>query len=165
MDRREPARGEASSAGKRQGSDREGAGLDHADDRSRRFSRALALPARPTASFFLWGPRQTGKSTLPRDTYPDATWIDLLRTDDFIRYRNHPALFREELLDAPKSRVVVIDEVQKVPALLDEVHWPIENRGLCFALCGSSARSVKRSHANLFGGRALCYELLGSVSA
>jgi hypothetical protein len=129
------------------------------------FSRALALPARPTASFFLCGPRQTGKSTLLRDTYPDATWIDLLRTDVFIRYRTHPALLREEGHDAPKSRIVVIDEVQKVPALLDEVHWLIENLGLCIALCGSSARSVKRGHANLFGGRALRYELLGLVSA
>ena len=127
--------------------------------------RALTLPARPTASFFLWGPRQAGKSTLLRDTYPDATWVDLLRTDDFVRYRTRPALLREELLDAPKRRVVVIDEVQKVPALLDEVHWLIENRRLCFALCGSSARRVKRGHANLLGGRALRYELLGFVSA
>jgi len=129
------------------------------------FQRELRLSARPSETFFLWGPRQTGKSSLLRATYPDATWIDLLRTDDFVRYRMRPALLREELLDAPRSRIVVIDEVQKVPALLDEVHWLIENRSLRFALCGSSARRVKRGHANLLGGRALRYELLGLVSA
>ncbi len=128
------------------------------------FRRALTLPARPSQTFFLWGPRQTGKSSLLRETYPDATWIDLLRTDDFVRYRTRPALLREELLDAARSRIVVIDEVQKAPALLDEVHWLIENRGLRFALCGSSARRVKRGHANLLGGRALRYELHGLVS-
>jgi predicted AAA+ superfamily ATPase len=128
------------------------------------FQRSLRLPTRPSQTFFLWGPRQTGKSSLLRETYPDATWIDLLRTDDFVRYRTRPALLREELLDAPRSRIVVIDEVQKAPALLDEVHWLIENRRLSFALCGSSARRVKRGHANLLGGRALRYELLGLVS-
>ncbi|HME69014.1 MAG TPA: AAA family ATPase [Myxococcota bacterium] len=129
------------------------------------FRRALQLPTRPTDTFFLWGPRQTGKSSLLRETYADAIWIDLLRTDDFVRYRLRPAILREELLDASPSRIVVIDEVQKVPALLDEVHWLIENRGLRFALCGSSARRVKRGHANLLGGRALRYELLGLVSS
>ena len=128
------------------------------------FHRALELPTRPSESFFLWGPRQTGKSSLLRETYPDAGWIDLLRTDDYIRYRTRPALLREELLDAPRSRIIVIDEVQKVPALLDEVHWLIENRRLRFGLCGSSARRVKRGHANLLGGRALRFELLGLVS-
>jgi predicted AAA+ superfamily ATPase len=128
------------------------------------FRRALALPTRPAETFFLWGPRQTGKSSLLHATYPDAAWIDLLRTDDFVRYRTRPALLREELLDAPRGRIVVIDEIQKVPALLDEVHWLIENRRLRFALCGSSARRVKRGHANLLGGRALRYELLGLVS-
>lgn len=129
------------------------------------FRRALRLPTRSSDTFFLWGPRQTGKSSLLRETYPAAIWIDLLRTDDFVRYRLRPAMLREELLDASPSRIVVIDEVQKVPALLDEVHWLIENRGLRFALCGSSARRVKRGHANLLGGRALRYELLGLVSS
>jgi predicted AAA+ superfamily ATPase len=129
------------------------------------LTRALTLPARPAESFFLWGPRQTGKSSLLRATYPDATWIDLLRSDEFVAYATHPALLREELLDASPDRPIVIDEVQKAPALLDEVHWLIENRGLRFALCGSSARRVRRGHANLLGGRALRYELLGLVSA
>lgn len=63
------------------------------------------------------------------------------------------------------GRIIVIDEVQKVPPLLDEVHWLIENRGQHFALCGSSERKVKRGHANLLGGRAIRYELHGLVSA
>jgi len=126
--------------------------------------RALALPRRPDESFFLWGPRQTGKTSLLRETYPDAVWVDLLRTDDVIRYGSRPAFLREELLARPRGTFAVIDEVQKVPALLDEVHWLMENRGLVFALCGSSARKVRRGHANLLGGRAVRYELSGLVS-
>lgn len=129
------------------------------------FRRALQLPVRPRHSFFLWGPRQTGKSSLLRETYPDARWIDLLQTDAFAAYATRPARLREELIAAPGERLVVVDEVQKVPALLDEIHWLIENRRLVFALCGSSARRVRRGHANLLGGRALRYELAGLVSA
>ena len=127
------------------------------------FERQLHLPKRPTTSFFLWGPRQTGKSSLLRATYPDALTIDLLSTREFVRYSRDPGLLREEIAGA-RARLVVIDEVQKVPALLDEVHWLIENQRVAFALCGSSARKVKRGHANLLGGRAVRYELLGLVS-
>jgi predicted AAA+ superfamily ATPase len=126
--------------------------------------RALELPRRPAESFFLWGPRQTGKTSLLREAYPDAVWVDLLRTDDMIRYGSRPAFLREELLAVSPGTLVVIDEIQKVPALLDEVHWLIENRRLVFALCGSSARKVRRGHANLLGGRAVRYELAGLVS-
>lgn len=129
------------------------------------FRRRLVLPAEPEQSFFLWGPRQTGKSSLLRATYPQAMWIDLLKTDEFARYAQRPARLREELLAVPGRPVVVIDEVQKVPALLDEVHWLIENRGVRFVLCGSSARKVRRGAANLLGGRALRHELYGLVSA
>ncbi len=108
------------------------------------FRRALHLSKNPTESFFRWGPRQAGESSLLGASYPNATWVDLLRTDDFLRYQARPALFREELLDAPRGHLVVIDEIQKVPALLDEVHGLIENRGLRFALCESSARFAKR---------------------
>lgn len=126
--------------------------------------RSLALPSRPETTFSLWGPRQTGKSTLLRATYPDATWIDLLKSDEMARYLSRPALLREELEARPATGVVVVDEVQKVPALLDEIHWLIENRGRVFALCGSSARKVRRSHANLLGGRAVRHELTGLVA-
>jgi len=127
------------------------------------FERALSLPDPGTETFFLWGPRQTGKSTLLRQRYPDGVWVDLLKADEFRRYATRPESLREEL-DATgpdPSRQVVIDEIQKVPALLDEVHWLIENRGLSFALCGSSARRVRGGGANLLGGRALRYELRG----
>jgi uncharacterized protein len=128
------------------------------------FKRALVLPAKSKESFFLWGPRQVGKTTLLRDTYPDASRVDLLMSDEFIRYTQAPQLLREELIADPSVRFVIIDEVQKVPLLLDEVHWLIENRGMAFALCGSSARKVRRGHANLLGGRASRYELCGLVS-
>ena len=127
------------------------------------FQRLLSLPEPGTETFFLWGPRQAGKSTLLRQRYPDGVWVDLLKADEFRRYVARPELLREELEAAgpERSRQVVIDEIQKVPALLDEVHWLIENRGLRFALCGSSARKVRRGAANLLGGRAVRYELRG----
>lgn len=95
--------------------------------------------------------------------YPDARWIDLLLTAEYLRYLEQPGLLRDELRGAVPGTLTVIDEVQKVPALLDEVHWLIERQGLVFALCGSSARKVRRGHANLLGGRALRHELRGLV--
>lgn len=130
------------------------------------FRRELALPDPGEETFFLWGPRQAGKTTLLRQRYPDVTWVDLLKADEFRRYVTRPELLRQEIEAAGPdvTRQVVIDEIQKVPALLDEVHWLIENRGLNFALCGSSARKVRRGAANLLGGRAVRYELRGLVS-
>ena len=126
------------------------------------FRRSLTLPPIGTETFFLWGPRQTGKTTLLRHVYADARWVDLLRTDEFARYATRPERLREELVaNPPPSRQVVVDEVQKVPNLLDEIHWLIENRGLHFALSGSSARRVRRAGVNLLGGRALRYSLSG----
>ena len=127
------------------------------------FERNLSLPGPGQETFFLWGARQTGKSTLLRQRYPGARWLDLLKTDEFRRYSVNPEILRQEV-EAEGAQVggqVVIDEIQKVPALLDEVHWLMENRGLCFALCGSSARKVRRGAANLLGGRAVRYELHG----
>lgn len=126
--------------------------------------RNLLLPEPGSENFFLWGPRQTGKSTLLRQAYPDAFWIDLLQSELYRRYIQNPERLREELAGQP-ARQVVIDEIQKVPALLDEVHWLIENRDTKFALCGSSARKVKRGAANLLGGRAVRYELFGITGA
>ena len=127
------------------------------------FERSLILPPSGTETFFLWGPRQAGKSTLLRQRFPDARWIDLLKSEEFRRYVSRPELLRQEVeaerLD-PTGQIV-IDEIQKVPALLNEVHWLMENRRLHFALCGSSARKVRRGAANLLGGRAVRYELRG----
>lgn len=131
------------------------------------IKRKLALPAKPEESFFLWGPRQSGKSMLLKADYPGAIWYDLLKTDLYVRLIEKPNLLREELLftkSEKKTNFVVIDEIQKIPALLDEVHWLIENAGFVFGLCGSSARKVRRGHANLLGGRAVRYELFGFVS-
>ena len=104
-----------------------------------------------------------------RQQYPDGVWVDLLKADDFRRYATRPERLRQELEAAgpqgpDPTRQVVIDEVQKVPALLDEVHWLIERHGLRFAFCGSSARRVRHGAANLLGGRALRYELCGLTS-
>ncbi len=108
-------------------------------------------------SVFLWGARGTGKSTYLHEIYPKSIYIDLLKTDDFNRLFNRPWEMREQLIaeTAEKlSQPVVIDEVQRIPALLDEVHWLIENKGVAFILSGSSARKLKRGGANLLGGRA-----------
>ncbi len=124
------------------------------------YSRSLALPLEGTETFFLWGPRQTGKSTLLRRTYPDAFYIDLLLPEEYRRYLERPQLLVDEVRLA-KHRFIVIDEIQKVPDLLDAVHWLHENQGVNFALCGSSARKVRRGQANLLGGRGVTYELFG----
>ena len=131
------------------------------------FKRALVLPASGSETFFLWGPRQTGKTTLLRQTYGDARWVDLLKAEEFRRYVARPELLRQEIEAEPldRGRQIVIDEIQKVPTLLDEVHWLLENRGLHFALCGSSARKVRRGAANLLGGRATRYELHGLTAS
>ena len=124
------------------------------------FTRLINLPREPKTSFFLWGPRQVGKSWLLHELYPNAMRVDLLNSDQFLRYHERPSLLRD-VVSQTTSKFVVIDEVQKVPLLLDEVHWLIENRQVVFALCGSSARRVKQGQANLLGGRARRYELFG----
>jgi predicted AAA+ superfamily ATPase len=128
------------------------------------FKRSLRLPRSGSETFFLWGPRQSGKTTLLRAAYSDARWLDLLKADELRRYQDRPELLRQELASAPCEQVV-IDEIQKVPALLDEVHWLMENTSTCFALCGSSARKLRRGAANLLGGRAVRYELFGLTAA
>jgi predicted AAA+ superfamily ATPase len=127
------------------------------------FKRALELPVSPKRTFFLWGPRQTGKTSLLESTYPDATFISLLQNQEWTELASRPERLRERVLDL-KTRFVVIDEVQKVPALLDEIHYMIEKDRVVFALCGSSARKLKKSHANLLGGRAVRHELYGLTS-
>lgn len=115
----------------------------------------MALPAKQSA--FLWGARKTGKSTWLKETFKQSLYYDLLKTEELTRLFAAPHRLREELLAAPKEQLInpiVIDEVQKVPMLLNEVHWLIENASLSFVLCGSSARKLKHGNANLLGGRA-----------
>ena len=130
------------------------------------YKRKQVLSGRGKESCFLWGARQTGKSTLLKELFPDSPRYDLLLSDEYGRLRRSPALLREELLAEPPGDLpVVIDEVQKIPELLDEVQWLIVNHRMQFILCGSSARKLKRSGANLLGGRALRFELAPLVSA
>lgn len=106
-------------------------------------------------SFFLFGPRGTGKSTWLRQTFRDAYFIDLLDEARYQRYLGDVGLFSAEIRSLPEEQLVVIDEVQRLPRLLNEVHRAIEDRGLVFILCGSSARKLKSGGVNLLAGRAL----------
>ena len=106
-------------------------------------------------SVFLFGPRQTGKTTLLRALFPDSPRFDLLQGRDFLRLAREPWRLGEELAAAaPFDGPVVIDEIQKLPRLLDEVHSLIESRGLCFVLAASSPVKLRRGGVNLLGGRA-----------
>ena len=115
-------------------------------------------------SIFFWGPRQTGKSTLLKSFFANALWFDLLMSDVYKRLLTHPEYLRETIL-AQEKTTVVIDEIQRIPNLLNEVHWLIVNHGIQFILSGSSPRKILRSGENLLGGRALRYELYPLVSA
>jgi predicted AAA+ superfamily ATPase len=126
----------------------------------------IELPKRQSA--FLWGPRKTGKSTFLKASFPGSLTYDMLQTDLFLEFSKRPFLLREQLLAADSKQLkdpVIIDEVQKVPYLLDEVQWLMENKGYRFILCGSSARKLKRGKGNLLGGRAWRYEMHPLVSA
>lgn len=116
------------------------------------LKRLLKIDLPKGKSAFLWGPRKAGKTYWIRHHLKDALIIDLLKTDVFAEYAARPSLLRERHGD--EKRLIVIDEVQKIPILLDEVHWLIENKGLSFLLTGSSARKLRHGHANLLGGRA-----------
>ena len=130
--------------------------------------RILELDLPPKQSAFLWGPRKSGKSTYLKERFPHSLVFDFLNTDLVLEFSKRPALLREQLLAKDASvlkQPIILDEVQKVPHILDEVHWLIENKGLRFILCGSSARKLKRGQANLLGGRAWRYEMFPLVSA
>ena len=109
-------------------------------------------------SLFLWGARQTGKSTLLKTLFPDALWFDLLLSDVYERLLRNPSLLRETIA-AGQSKVMIIDEIQRIPELLNEVHWIITHLPVRVIMSGSSPRKIIRSNTNLLGGRALRYEL------
>ncbi len=131
------------------------------------IKRLIRLPH--NYSFFLFGPRQTGKSTLLKELFSakQVLYYDLLKTEEYFRLSSHPELFREEVLTRQAAiRYVIIDEVQRVPMLLNEVHWLMEQvRAPIFILTGSSARKLKRGQANLLGGRALTMQLFPLLQA
>jgi predicted AAA+ superfamily ATPase len=114
----------------------------------------------PERSFFLFGPRGTGKSTLLRSRLKDAVWVDLLEEEEFRKFYARPELLRDVADQIGGKGCIVIDEVQKVPRLLGTVHLLIEkHRELYFVLTGSSARKLKHGQADLLAGRALNYNL------
>ena len=119
----------------------------------------------PTRSIFLFGPRGTGKSTWIRDRFPDAVTYDLLDTGEALRLSKDPHALYRELAALPAGDWAVIDEVQKVPELLDEVHRLVESSRLRFVLSGSSARKLRRGGANLLAGRAITTPMFPLVSA
>ena len=103
-------------------------------------------------SYFLFGPRQTGKSFLIRQRLQGTRVYNLLDTATFLTLSQNPGRISEEI--GPREKLVVIDEIQRVPTLLNEVHLLIEERGIRFLLTGSSPRKLRRGGVNLLGGRA-----------
>ena len=119
--------------------------------------RLLNINLPSNRSAFLWGPRKTGKSYWIGENYKDSVIIDLLKTDVFADYATRPSLLREQYKD--HQGLIIIDEVQMVPDLLNEIHWLIENSRTSFLMTGSSARKLRHGHANLLGGRAWRYSM------
>lgn len=127
--------------------------------------RILQINNELDASIFLFGARQTGKSTILRQQFPDSVYIDLLDSSLRTRFVKNPSLLYDMLRDKAEETLVIIDEIPEVPELLNEVHRLISERGLTFILCGSSARKLKRRGRNTLGGRALPVYLYPLVSA
>jgi len=124
------------------------------------FKRKLQIKLPSRQSAFLWGARQTGKSYFLKQHFKNSFCYDLLDTREVMRFIREPHLLREEVLAMNSNTLsypIIIDEVQKVPELLNEVHWLIENTKIQFILCGSSARKLKTRATNLLGGRAWQY--------
>lgn len=134
------------------------------------FPRILSKEHLDRESCFLWGPRQSGKSTLLRELFPDAPYYDLLLAKEHRRLAANPGLLAEECAALGWNRKnqpqpIIIDEVQKLPELLDEAHSLMSRLGIRFILTGSSPRKLLRGGGNLLGGRALRHELFPLVSA
>jgi len=120
----------------------------------KKYLRLLALP---TKSFFLFGPRGTGKTTWLKDLFKPDLYVDLLRSETYLELENTPEKIRDYILALPKKSKIVIDEIQRLPQLLNEIHAimsEFEDK-YQFALTGSSARKLKRNQANLLAGRAV----------
>ncbi|MBU1186304.1 MAG: AAA family ATPase [Acidobacteria bacterium] len=131
------------------------------------IKRILDIDLPQGQSAFLWGPRKIGKSCYLKETFPESLYFDFLKTDLTLEFTKRPSLLREQILAKDENLLkfpIILDEVQKVPSILDEVHWLVENRRLSFILCGSSARKLKRGKANLLGGRAWRYEMFPMVT-
>jgi uncharacterized protein len=128
------------------------------------YIRKLSLEDDNNDSIFLWGARQVGKTTLIEHNYPKARYYDLLLSQEFERFLRKPSLLSEEVESLNEGDLVIIDEIQKVPQLLDEVHSLIHRKKIRFIMSGSSPRKLIRYGANLLGGRALRKVLFPLVS-
>ena len=120
------------------------------------FNRILKLVANFNQSLFLFGPRGTGKTSWIKATFPDALYFDLLDSSNYQTFLSQPNRL-EKMIPEQYSSWIIIDEIQKVPLLLNEVHRLIESKHYKFLLTGSSARSLRRHGVNLLAGRALTY--------
>lgn len=134
------------------------------------FNRIIGADSLGASTCFLWGPRQSGKSTLLRHLFPQAPYYDLLLSHEFRRLSAEPGIFRQECealgwTRKTQPQPIIVDEIQKLPELLDEVHSLISRHGLRFLLTGSSPRKLLRGGGNLLGGRAVRRELFPLVSA
>lgn len=128
------------------------------------LERILQLNNELDSSIFLFGGRQTGKTTILHQQFPKTIFIDLLDTSVKERFRRRPVLLYETLKENPEGTLVIIDEIPEVPELLNEVHRLIVDHRLVFILCGSSARKLKRKGHNTLGGRAMPVYLYPLVS-
>lgn len=129
------------------------------------YNRIFDIDRRLDEGMFLFGARQVGKSTLLKEKFKDAVYFDLLDSDLRKRLQRKPELFKEALDKYPEKTLVIVDEIQKVPDLLDTVHSLMVEKGLYFILSGSSARKLKKRGANTLGGRAIPETLFPLVSA
>ena len=119
------------------------------------YKRIFDVESKLDEGMFLFGARQTGKSTLLKERFKGAIYYDLLNPRVRKALKLNPNSLWEALQDKPAGTLVIVDEIQKVPDLLDVVHSLMVERGLFFILSGSSARKLKRSGANTLGGRAI----------
>lgn len=129
------------------------------------YKRILSIESEYNDSAFLWGARQVGKTTWLTSQYPNCRVYDLLRPSEFERLLRRPEILSEELEDYGEGDTVIIDEIQKLPQLLDEVHSLIQRKNIRFILSGSSARKLRRLGTNLLGGRAVREQMFPLVSA
>ena len=119
------------------------------------YKRVFDIEGKLDEGMFLFGARQTGKSTLLKERFKRSIYYDLLDPDVRKAFKRNPNSLKEALWDKPAGTLVIVDEIQKVPELLDVVHSLMVDKGLWFVLSGSSARKLKRSGANTLGGRAI----------
>lgn len=129
------------------------------------YNRVIDIDDGYNGSTFLWGARQVGKTTWLQTRYPNCRFYDLLRPSEFTRLMRRPELLSEELYDFGEGDTVIIDEIQKLPVLLDEIHSLIQRKGIRFIMSGSSARKIRKVGVNLLGGRAARQQMYPLVSA